>query len=136
MRRRIFKWFKRLVLLGLASAVLAVAVFAALWVYYDRDLPSVEELRSYTPPQVTKVFCNDGSLCGEYYRERRTWVPIESLPAHVKNAFLAAEDADFYKHEGLDYPGMLRAAIKNLIPGRQKSGASTISQQACRNLPL
>src|SRR5262249_6942959 len=60
----------------------------------------------------------------------------DALPSHVKNAFLAAEDADFYKHEGLDYFGMLRAAIKSLLLGARPTGASTITQQACRNLLL
>ena len=61
MRRRIWKWIKRLVLFGLASVLLAVAAFAVLWLYYDRGLPSVEELRNYRPPQVTKVYCADGA---------------------------------------------------------------------------
>ncbi|HZA14736.1 MAG TPA: PBP1A family penicillin-binding protein [Myxococcaceae bacterium] len=105
------------------------------WVYFDRDLPSVEQLRSYRPPQVTKVVCADGTVCAEFYRERRTWVDIDALPPHVKNAFLAAEDADFYNHEGLDYLGMIRAVLRAPVSGRM-TGASTITQQAVRNLLL
>ncbi|MFZ5471352.1 MAG: penicillin-binding protein 1A [Myxococcota bacterium] len=133
---QIFRWLKRLALPGLALLLVAVVGSAAAYVYFERDLPSVEELRNYKPPQVTKAFCVDGTRCAEFYRERRTWVQIETLPAHVKNAFLAAEDADFYQHQGLDFLGIARAALRSLLPGNRITGASTISQQACRNLLL
>ena len=120
--------------LGMLFSLLVAAV--ATYLYFDRGLPSVSALRTYQPPQVTKVTCADGTLCAEFYRERRTLVPLEALPAYVKNAFLAAEDADFYHHEGLDYWGMIRAAAKSLFLGSRPTGASTITQQACRNLLL
>ena len=116
----------------LAAVSAAVGVF--LW--FSRGLPSVEALRDYRPPQVTKVICADGTVCAEYFLERRTLVDAAALPVHVRNAFLAAEDADFYRHEGLDYLGMLRAGFKALLPGGHLTGASTITQQACRNLLL
>ncbi len=133
---RLWKWTKRLLILGAAGLVLALAVGIGAYLYFSRDLPSVEALRNYQPPQVTKVTCADGSVCAEYFLERRTLVRIEELPQHVRDAFLAAEDADFYKHEGLDFFGITRAAIKNLIPGSRKSGASTITQQVVKNLLL
>ena len=133
---RIWKWTKRLLILGAVGLVLALAVGVGAYLYFSRELPSVEALRNYQPPQVTKVTCGDGSLCAEFYLERRTLVRIEDLPQHVRGAFLAAEDADFYKHEGLDFFGITRAAIKNLIPGSRKSGASTITQQVVKNLLL
>lgn len=114
------------------GAVVAGSAFA----YFARGLPSVDALRGYKPPQVTKVFCMDGSVCAEYFKERRTLVALPSLPRYVVEAFLAAEDADFYKHEGLDYVGMVRAALHALVPGGRVTGASTITQQACRNLLL
>ncbi|HLL55606.1 MAG TPA: PBP1A family penicillin-binding protein [Myxococcaceae bacterium] len=135
-RGRLRKWFLRLVLGSLALLLLLVLTGVGVYLYFDRDLPSVEALRSYRPPQVSKVYCSDGKLCAEFYKERRTWVQIETLPKHVRDAFLAAEDADFYKHEGLDFVGMTRAALKGLIPGKHMTGASTITQQACRNLLL
>jgi penicillin-binding protein 1A len=120
------------------GALVAAAILAAVSVFawFSRGLPSVEALRDYRPPQVTKVTCADGSVCAEYFLERRTLVDAAALPAHVRNAFLAAEDADFYRHEGLDYLGMIRAGIKALLPGGHLTGASTITQQACRNLLL
>lgn len=133
---RITKWLLRLLVAGALFAFVAAAGAWALFNHYDRDLPSVEDLKGYRGPQVTKVFCRDGELCAEFYRERRTWVDVAQLPAHVKNAFLAAEDADFYTHEGLDFFGIVRAGLKGLLPGGHMTGASTISQQACRNLLL
>jgi penicillin-binding protein 1A len=127
---------RRIVLV--AAAVLGAGVLAVVGVFlwFSRGLPSVEALRDYRPPQVTKVSCADGKVCAEYFLERRTWVDTASFPAHVRNAFLAAEDADFYRHEGLDYLGMVRAGFKALLPGGRLTGASTITQQACRNLLL
>lgn len=136
MGARLWKWTRRLLILGAVGLVLAIAVGTGAYVYFSRDLPSPEALRNYQPPQVTKVTCADGSLCAEFYLERRTLVRIEELPKHVRDSFLAAEDADFYKHEGLDFFGITRAAIKNLIPGSRKSGASTITQQVVKNLLL
>ncbi len=126
------------VLLVAVGGLLALCLLtgAALYFHFSRGLPSVEALRDYRPPQVTKVLCADGSVCAEYFLERRTLVDTSALPAHVRDAFLAAEDADFYRHEGLDYLGMLRAGLKALRPGGHLTGASTITQQACRNLLL
>ncbi|MCP3140589.1 penicillin-binding protein 1A [Pyxidicoccus xibeiensis] len=133
---RLWRWTKRLLITGAVGLVLALLAIVGGYFYYSQDLPSVEALRNYQPPQVTKVTCADGSLCAEFAVERRTLVRVEDLPPHVRNAFLAAEDADFYKHEGLDPFGMARAAVKNLIPGSRKSGASTITQQVVKNLLL
>ncbi len=135
-RATLWRWFKRLVL-GMALALVGVgALVAGAYWHYSKGLPSPEDLKTFRPSQVTKVTCRDGSTCAEFFVERRTWVDTATLPPHVRNAFLAAEDADFYKHDGLDYLGMLRSGVKNLRPGSQKSGASTISQQICRQLLL
>lgn len=136
LRARLWKWVKRLLVAAVVGLLLAVAVSVGAWLYFSRDLPSVEELKTWRPPQVTKVTCRDGSTCAEFYLQRRTWVDITKAPEHVRDSFLAAEDADFYQHQGLDYVGIIRSALKNLKPGGMKSGASTISQQACRLLLL
>jgi penicillin-binding protein 1A len=127
---------RRLAVLLAATLVLLAGVGLGSYAYFSRGLPSVEELSSWRPPQVTKVSCRDGALCAEYFVERRTWVDIRTLPPVVKDAFLAAEDADFYQHQGLDFLGIARSALKNLRPGGMRSGASTISQQICRRLLL
>lgn len=133
---RLWSWIKRLLKLAALGVLLVLAVSVGAYAWFSRDLPSVEELRTWRPPQGTKVTCRDGSVCAEYYLQRRTWVDVTKLPKHVRESFLAAEDADFYSHHGLDYLGILRSAVKNLKPGGMKSGASTISQQACRALLL
>ena len=133
---RLWSWMKRLLKLAALGVLLVLAVSVGAYAWFSRDLPSVEELRTWRPPQGTKVTCRDGSVCAEYYLQRRTWVDVTKLPKHVRESFLAAEDADFYSHHGLDYLGILRSAVKNLKPGGMKSGASTISQQACRALLL
>ncbi|MGZ3458272.1 MAG: transglycosylase domain-containing protein, partial [Archangium sp.] len=135
---RLWHWTKRLLVLAAAGVVLLLLTGVGTYVYFSRGLPSPEALRTYALPQVTKVRCADGSVCAEFFmpQGRRTVVDIQELPAHVRNAFLAAEDADFYKHEGLDFFGILRAGVKNLIPGSRKSGASTITQQVVKNMLL
>ncbi len=135
---RLWRWTKRLLVLGAVGLVLLALVLVGAYLYFSRDLPSPEALRTYALPQVTKVRCGDGSVCAEFFmpQGRRTVVDIKKLPPHVRNAFLAAEDADFYKHEGLDFIGMFRAGVKNLIPGSRKSGASTITQQVVKNMLL
>jgi penicillin-binding protein 1A len=135
--RRVWVWLKRLALLALAL-FLAGAVALALGVrHFESTLPPTPDLRgNYHPPQVTRVLARDGTLLAELFTERRTVVPIGMLPAHVKLAFLAAEDASFYEHEGLNYLGMVRAFVVNLRAGRTRQGASTITQQVVRALLL
>ncbi|MFW5739833.1 MAG: penicillin-binding protein 1A [Myxococcota bacterium] len=134
----LWKWAKRALLTLLVLVALAsLGVFLTIR-HYEADLPSTEEIKAgkYRPPQVTRVLARDGSLLTELFTQRRTVVPIESLPPHVKLAILAAEDAHFYEHEGLNYLGMLRALVVNLRSGRTKQGASTITQQVVKNILL
>src|SRR5690606_17567284 len=104
---------------GLVLGVVGVlAVVITVW-RFSRDLPSVAELESgYAPPQVTRILARDGTLLANLFTERRTVVPFERVPSHVKHAFLAAEDAHFYQHEGLNYLGMVRALWVNLRAGK------------------
>ncbi|WP_272418305.1 penicillin-binding protein 1A [Polyangium jinanense] len=136
-KRTIQRWVRRA---GIAIVLLAAAAMlgVALTIrHYEADLPSTEELKSYRPPQVTRVLARGGQVVlGELFVERRTIVDVESLPAHVRYAALAAEDAAFYEHKGLDYPGMLRALYKNLRGASTKQGASTITQQVVKNVLL
>ncbi|HKQ68562.1 MAG TPA: PBP1A family penicillin-binding protein [Polyangiaceae bacterium] len=106
--------------------------------HYESDLPAISDLKgNYNPPQVTRVMARDGTtLLAEIFTERRTVIPIATLPAHVKLAVLAAEDAAFYEHEGLNYYGMLRALAVNVRAGRTRQGGSTITQQVVKNLLL
>jgi penicillin-binding protein 1A len=124
--------------IGIGVSLLAVALTVVLVIrHYESDLPSVESLKKgYDPPQVTRVLARDGSVLASLFIERRTVIPFSEIPRHVKLAFLAAEDASFYEHEGLDYLGMVRALFVNLRAGRAKQGASTITQQVIKNVVL
>ena len=122
------RWLRRVLGLFATLAILGfVGAAAVLW-YYGRDLPDVAELRNYSPPQTTRILDRNGQAIGEVFSERRTVIPMDQIPRHFVLCVLAAEDADFYRHEGLDYPGMARALFYDLVQGRAAQGASTITQ--------
>lgn len=130
-------WLVRLIALGFAAALLSLGAIVGLFVYYGRDLPDVHNLRAqWRPPQTTRIFARDGTVLAEIFTERRTVIPVEQIPRNLVMALLAAEDADFYRHRGLDYPGMLRALYVNIRRGTTAQGASTITQQLIKNILL
>ena len=109
-----------------------------IW-YFGRDLPDYQQLANYQPPIATRLLAGDGRLLAEYATERRVFVPISVIPKRVTNAFLSAEDKNFYSHHGVDPISILRAAVTDL--GRWRSnrrpiGASTITQQVAKNMLL
>jgi penicillin-binding protein 1A len=130
------RWVGRILIAIAAICGLAAAGFAGVLAYYSRDLPDVRQLRDYPTPQVTRVLDRDGNLLGEVFTERRTVVPLERIPRVLVLSVLAAEDADFYRHEGLDYPGLFRAIVRGIWNGGNFRGTSTITQQLVKNLLL
>ncbi len=125
---------------GLA-ALAAVGVLIGMFSIYSvtRDLPSVETLQNYNPPVTTRVYAGNGTVLGEYARERRIFVPSSFVPKLVSQAFTSAEDRNFYNHPGIDPSGILRAAIKdvyNVLNHKRLEGASTITQQVAKNFLL
>jgi penicillin-binding protein 1A len=127
-----------LVILFVLGVLGAVGTVVGVFWYYGRDLDGLDEerLENYRPPQITRILARDGRLIGEVFTERRTFIEYDQIPSHVENAFLAAEDADFYRHEGMDYMGMVRALVANVQAGEIKQGASTITQQVVKNFML
>ncbi len=127
--RRIFRY-----------ALICIGVFCVsligFYIYLSKTLPDLDALANYQPNLVTRVYSDDGAMIGEFYIERRVVVPIEKIPEHLKQAFLAAEDAEFYQHEGISYVGIMRAFYKNLSAGKIVQGASTITQQVARGFFL
>lgn len=124
-------------LLGLAAAAVfgvLLIVGVALAVAYPQ-LPEIASLTDYRPKLPMRIFSADGVLLGEFGEERRNFVPIGQMPKVMKDAVLAAEDARFYEHGGVDYKGVARAAIENLRDARSQ-GASTITMQVARNFYL
>lgn len=134
---RVARGIKWIFVLSLVAGLIGVVIAWRVIRHYEEGLPSVAELKgNYRPPQVTRVLARDGTLLAELFTQRRTVVPIETLPAHVKLAVLAAEDAGFYEHEGLNYWGIVRAFIVNFRSGRVRQGGSTITQQVVKELLL
>jgi penicillin-binding protein 1A len=133
---RWFAWVGIGVLSAVALAGLALAIYAA-WLFHD--LPDAAELAEYRPPTATRVFAWDGTLIGEISKERRIFTPYDQIPDVVKQAFLAAEDRNFFQHGGIDVSGMGRAMGKNalnIIRGKRLEGGSTITQQVAKNVLL
>ena len=125
--------------MGTLAAILIVGGVA--WYVQDlsKDLPSEQGLNAYEPPVTTRVYATDGSLMAEYARERRLYLPIQAIPDMVKNAFISAEDKNFYTHPGIDFMALGRAVatnLKNLGTNRRQVGASTITQQVAKNFLL
>ena len=107
-----------------------------LFTQFGAGLPTVDAVKNYSPPQVTRMLDRHGRVISESFQERRTVVSMKRVPRVLVLSVLAAEDADFYRHRGLDYAGIMRALLRDLTPGRQMQGASTITQQIVKNILL
>lgn len=126
-------------ILGGVGTVAGVVLVVWAIIYYGRDLPDYRQLANYEPAVVTRIHAGDGSLLTEFSRKPRIFVPINAVPQKLIEAFLSAEDKDFYRHNGLDYMGMVRGNLRNvmnLIKGRPLQGGSTITQQVARTFLL
>src|SRR5471030_2506823 len=124
---------------GTILFVVGIAGAAGVLWHFSKDLPDYSQLQDYEPPVMTRVHAADGSLLGEYARERRLYIPIQAVPKLVINGFLAAEDKNFYEHGGLDFTGIARAVVnlaQNYGSSRRPQGASTITQQVAKNFLL
>ncbi len=131
------KGFLSTLLLFVITIGVVVLLGVSGYVFYLlARLPRVDRLADYKPPIVSQVFGDDGSLVGEFYLERRIVVPVNKMPRKLIQAFVAAEDANFYSHKGIDYFGIMRAAVKNVLSMRKKEGASTITQQVTKSMLL
>ena len=133
---KILAWMS---VLGFIVVIAAGAGAYLVYWHFGRDLPDHEQLAKYEPPVATRVYAGDGRLMAEYAREHRLFVPIEAVPPRVIHAFLAAEDAEFYEHPGVDLKAIARAVIqnvKNYGQNRRPVGASTITQQVAKNFLL
>lgn len=120
-------------------AVIAfVLVITSVW-QISQELPEYRQLEDYTPPVTTRLYAGDGQVMMEYAAEKRFFVPEDKIPALVKNAFISAEDKNFYNHFGVDFTGIIRAVLTNLKhfgSNRRPTGASTITQQVAKNFLL
>ena len=128
-------------LFALATLVLLAGAAGATYLVwkYSQDLPDYSQLQNYEPPVMTRVHAADGALVAEYAKQRRLYIPIQSVPRSVIEAFLSAEDKNFYEHGGIDPTGIFRAALnlaQNYGKNVRAQGASTITQQVAKNFLL
>ena len=123
------------ILVILACAFVGTLASVGLFAWYGRNLPDADALLEYEPRQVNRVYSSDGLIIGES-GPRRTFVPIEEMPPILPNAFVAAEDEDFYQHEGVSLPHIVMAMYRNLLAMRVRGGGSTITQQLVKNVLL
>ncbi|GIW43577.1 MAG: penicillin-binding protein 1A [Candidatus Binatia bacterium] len=137
---RLHAWWRTLqtALFALGLLVVTVGLIAAGLVYRElsETLPPLDQVVHYQAPASTQILARDGTVIGEFYSERRYIVPLERIPAIVRQAFIAAEDDQFYQHRGVDPAGIARAILHNLFAGRGVQGGSTITQQVVKQILL
>ena len=130
------KFLKIFLVFCLLSILAALGTGAGIYYWAEKDLPGFTKLSDYSPALATTVRARDGEILGYFYREKRFLIPLSLMSPITVKAFLAAEDAGFYQHEGIDLPGIVRAAIKNFVAGGIKQGGSTITQQVIKSMLL
>ncbi len=121
------------------AVIAGVATVAGVVWIYDKDLPNYQALENYRPATLTRVYSGAGEVIAEFAEERRIFTPIDEIPPLVKNAFISAEDKNFYSHSGVDGLGIVKAAVDNVVrirSGERLRGASTITQQVIKNFLL
>jgi penicillin-binding protein 1A len=137
--RLVIRFFGFLFAFGTIVFLVGIGVAAGLIWHFNKDLPDYSQLQDYEPPVMTRVHASDGALLAEYARERRLYLPIQAVPKLVINAFVSAEDKNFWEHGGLDFGGIARAGltyVQNFGTNRRPQGASTITQQVAKNFLL
>jgi len=129
----IFLWFVRLIILIILSISITIG---GIYFYLSRDLPKISSLTDYRPSLITTVYSDDNRKIAEFYKERRIILPMSEMPKMLIDAFIAAEDARFFKHKGIDISSIIRAYLKNIEAGTIVQGGSTITQQVTKSLLL
>ena len=125
--------------MALFFGTIGLAIVACVIYHYSKDLPDYSQLKRYYPPSITRMYSADAKLIEEYAREHRIFIPISAVPRSLVEAFVAAEDKNFYSHEGIDIMSIIRAAINNvsrIMNNRRVEGGSTITQQLVKNFLL
>jgi penicillin-binding protein 1A len=125
-----------LIVLLILFVLFSAGTGGVLWYLWSSNLPYIGSLKEYNPPIITEIYSDDGQVIGSFYDEKRIVVPLEEVPKHLIQAFVAAEDARFFEHEGIDFVSIIRAFYKNILAGKISQGGSTITQQVTRSLLL
>ena len=133
------KFLKNILIISLSFLLLlGILIFSVLWTY-SNNIPDYKFLENYKPPVSSKVYSGNGELVADFSKEKRIFVPYNSIPKNVINSFLSAEDKNFFSHPGVDAKGVLRAVINNIsniMSSKRLEGASTITQQVAKNFLL
>ena len=133
------RYFKNIFLAIISFLLLiSVLVLGILW-NFSNNIPDYKFLKNYKPPVSSKVYSGEGNLVADFSKEKRIFIPYDSIPKNVINAFLSAEDKNFFSHPGVDAKGVMRAVInnvKNIMTSKRLEGASTITQQVAKNFLL
>ena len=136
MLRLFFRFFGFLFSWAAIGSIMALAGLAAIFTIYGKDLPDYAQLETYEPPTLSRIYSGQGALMDEFARERRIFTPIDEIPDQVKDAFISAEDKNFYAHHGFDPRGIVAALYDAAVNGERLRGASTITQQVMKNFLL
>ena len=133
------KFLKNILIISISSLLLvSILIITVLWTYSNK-IPDYKFLKNYKPPVSSKVYSGNGELVADFSKEKRIFVPFNSIPKNVINSFLSAEDKNFFFHPGVDAKGVMRAVINNVsnvILSKRLEGASTITQQVAKNFLL
>jgi penicillin-binding protein 1A len=129
-------WARRALFICIGLALGTTAVVVGTYLYISRDIPTFDSVADYHPTVATKVATADGTVIGQFFRERRTVVKMDKIPRVLVQAVISAEDKDFYKHPGYNFIALARAAVVDAVSGRKRLGASTITQQVVKNFFL
>ena len=139
MKYKMSRLIKKIVTISLSFLLLcSISIFVVLWTFSNK-IPDYKFLKNYKPPVSSKVYSGDGELVADFSKEKRIFVPYDSIPKNIINSFLSAEDKNFFSHPGVDAKGVLRAIInniRNIMTSKRLEGASTITQQVAKNFLL
>ena len=133
---RLRQLFRLALLSGLALGVAGLLALLGAYLYVAGSLPKVDTLADYRPPIITRVYSANGTVIAEFARQDRILVPVSRMPRQLIEAFVSAEDANFFHHKGIDLTSIMRAAVKNIMAGGIVQGGSTITQQVAKSLLL
>lgn len=139
MTKSFFRLIANLTVAGMSLLIFGGLAVVMVYYHFSQDLPDYSQLEKYDPPIVTRLYASDGRLMAEYATEKRVYVPLTAIPRQVREAFIAAEDKNFYEHTGVDFFGIVRALrdnLSNYAHKRSLSGGSTITQQVVKNFLL